>query len=258
MINNKIAIKTVIGAFCFTWFLWGSIVVANQFGYFKNGTPSSMTIFIMGGIAPTVVAIILILKNKIMPVKQLFRTIFDIKQPIIFYLLVAGFMALLVTAGTILGTFTLFSPVYLLMFPIMIIGGGLEEVCWRFLLQPSLEKKLPFAIATSITAIIWSLWHLPLFFIEGKIQYYLNFGLYAIFLFGLAFVLAAIYRLSKSVWLCVLFHALVNTMFEDNSFSIKLADFEKDFASVVITSAILIAASCLAVTIANSLRKRSA
>ena len=49
----------------------------------------------------------------------------------------------------------------------MLFGGGNEEVGWRMILQPELEKKFNFHIATIFTAIIWWLWHLPIFFIKG-------------------------------------------------------------------------------------------
>lgn len=190
------AVKTVVIAFCFTWLMWGSIILANQFGYLNDGTPLNMVFFIIGALAPAIVSVTLIMKHKIVPAKQLFKTIFEIKQPLSYYLIVVSCMGLYVSIGALLGTFTLFSPLYLLLFPIMIVAGGLEEVCWRFVLQSSLEKKLSFVTASSIVAIIWVIWHLPLFFIEGRLQYNWNFGLYAILLFGLAFIIAAIYRLT--------------------------------------------------------------
>jgi membrane protease YdiL (CAAX protease family) len=238
--------------------MWGCIIFANQFGYLNDGTPFNMLFFIVGALAPAIVSVLFILKNKNMTAKQLFKITFDIKQPLVSYLIIAGFLILYVTVGVLSGTFTLFSPLYLLLFPIMIIGGGLEEICWRYVLQPSLEKKLPFAAAASITAVIWAVWHLPLFYIEGKLQYDWNFGLYVTLIFGLAFMLAAIYRLTKSVWLCVLFHALVNTLFEDASFSIRLHDITKDFTPVVRTSAILALVSCLSVIVAKIFLKRRA
>jgi membrane protease YdiL (CAAX protease family) len=51
-----------------------------------------------------------------------------------------------------------------LFIPVMILFGGLEELRWRYILQPSLEKRFSFGASTSITACIWAVWHLPLFF----------------------------------------------------------------------------------------------
>ena len=108
LINKKFVAKIVIGIFCLTWLMWGGIVIANQFGYVKYGTPLSMVMFIIGAIAPAVVPIAFILKDKIMPPNQLFRSIFAIKQPFTLYLLVLGFMALFVITGIISGLFTPF------------------------------------------------------------------------------------------------------------------------------------------------------
>jgi membrane protease YdiL (CAAX protease family) len=79
-------------------------------------------------------------------------------------------------------------------------------------LQPALEKQFPFGIATSLTACIWAVWHLPLFFIAGTAQSNLNFGLFSILVFGMSFALAAIYYTSKSIWLCILFHSMINAL----------------------------------------------
>ena len=49
-------------------------------------------------------------------------------------------------------------------------GGGNEELGWRGLLQPALEKKFSFPLATVITALVWVAWHLPLWLIPGTSQ----------------------------------------------------------------------------------------
>jgi membrane protease YdiL (CAAX protease family) len=255
--NNNFVVKTVVGIFCLTWLMWGSIIIANQFGYIQYGTPLSLALFIIGAIAPAVVPVVFILKNKIMPAKQLLKTIFAVKQRLTLYLLVAVFMVMFVITGTLSGLFTPFSPVYLLMFPVLIFIGGLEELGWRFVLQSSLEKKVSFTLSSSIIALIWAVWHLPLFFIEGRIQYDWNFGLYLIFMFGLAFPIAAVYRISKSVWLCVLLHALFSTIFEDSSLVIRFNDFSQDIVPVFITSAVLVVVSITIVRIANTSSRRN-
>jgi membrane protease YdiL (CAAX protease family) len=98
------------------------------------------------------------------------------------------------------------------MIPMMIIGGGLEEAGWRYILQPELEKKFSFTLSTIITAVIWWIWHLPLFFIQGVFQYGQDFFMFGINVLGLAFALASIRKNTNSVWLCVLFHSLINSL----------------------------------------------
>ena len=75
-----------------------------------------------------------------------------------------------------------------------------------------LEKKYNYFVATIIVSVIWWLWHLPLFYIPGVAQDGMNFGLFGIKVLGLSFALASIKKNTNSVWLCVLFHCLVNSL----------------------------------------------
>ena len=59
---------------------------------------------------------------------------------------------------------------------------------------------------------IWWLWHLPLFFIPGTSQYQANFYVFGIMILGLSFMLGTIRSLTGSVWLCVLCHAIFNSV----------------------------------------------
>jgi membrane protease YdiL (CAAX protease family) len=105
-------------------------------------------------------------------------------------------------------------PLYaiIIMIPMMLFGGGLEEAGWRYILQPELEKRFNFTVSTLIVSIIWWIWHLPLFFIQGVNQYGTNYLGFGITVFGLSFSLASIRKNTNSVWLCVLFHCIVNAL----------------------------------------------
>ena len=250
--NKKIALKYVIGAFCILWLFAGTIMIANHFGYLKAETPLYYVLFFFACIALPICAFTLLLKNKVMPAKQLFKTMFNLKQPFSMYLLTIGFLILYFGVGTFVNVFE-FKPLLissLLMFPIMIIGGGVEEVGWRFILQPALESKFPFAIAAFIFGIIWSVWHLPLWLIEGTGQSSMNFGLFAIGSLGIGFVLSAIYRISKSVWLCVFFHALINSLY--TSFPDNISSFDTSFVPTIILAVVLMIAATLLVMIKES------
>lgn len=101
---------------------------------------------------------------------------------------------------------------FVLLIPFMIIGGGLEELGWRGFLQPALEKKFPFVVSTLIVAGIWALWHLPLWFVQNASQSSLNFTAFTLYCVTYSFVLAALYKLTKSVFACVLVHAWCNVL----------------------------------------------
>lgn len=53
-----------------------------------------------------------------------------------------------------------------------------EETGWRGFALPRLLKKFPALWAAIILGAIWSLWHLPAFFLSGLSQSGLNFGLF--------------------------------------------------------------------------------
>ena len=95
-----------------------------------------------------------------------------------------------------------FSPLRIALLFLMttFLTGGNEEIGWQGFLQPSLEKILPFPLATVTTGLIWAVWHLPLFFTAACVL--------------ARFWLAALYKVSQSILYCVLFHGAINTIGE--------------------------------------------
>lgn len=93
------------------------------------------------------------------------KKIFDIKHNIWTYILVILFVLIYYVLGCAINGFKFGAPIFMLIviLPMMLFGGGNEEVGWRMILQPELEKKFGFHIATIFTSIIWWLWHLPIF-----------------------------------------------------------------------------------------------
>jgi membrane protease YdiL (CAAX protease family) len=162
----------------------------------------------IGGLSPTIFGYIISKKsNRIKGFVPLVKEYFSVKQPLKYYMIMFAFVVLSFGVPALMHE-AKNGVAWYLGFPLilqMIFFGGLEELGWRYTLQPALEKYLPFFVASVITSCVWAIWHLPLFFIEG-----MNFGLFVIGVFGMAFALATIYRVSKSIWLCVLFHATIN------------------------------------------------
>lgn len=94
----------------------------------------------------------------------------------------------------------------------MLLGGGLEETGWRYILQPEMEKKYSFVLSTLFMSIIWWFWHSPLFFIAGTAQSTNNFYIFGIGILAFDFALSTIKKVSNSVLLCILFHSLTNSL----------------------------------------------
>ncbi len=97
------------------------------------------------------------------------------------------------------------------LLPAMIIGGGLEELGWRGVSQPELERRASPIVAALIVGVIWALWHLPLFHIAGLSQSGRNFALFGADVLANACLLAWVYAGTRSILCCVIFHAMSNT-----------------------------------------------
>jgi membrane protease YdiL (CAAX protease family) len=99
-------------------------------------------------------------------------------------------------------------------FVIMALRGGPlnEEFGWRgFLLPKLLERFSPFN-ASLILAPVWTLWHLPLWFLPGVPHKYWPFGLFALLVVPITFLFTWLYCRGKgSVLISILFHASFNT-----------------------------------------------
>lgn len=216
MVLNKRQITSfLVLTFIFTFSLRGILIIANQFDIFKFGTPFGMLLFELGTISPAIASFVCLRKSGLVSgLKEFAQTSFAIKQKPIHYALVLIFLIAQYIFPSLLLEINSDVAWYMgfLMFIPCIVDGGLEELGWRYLLQPTLEKRVPFFIATSITASIWAIWHLPQFFIEGSGQSTMTFGLFTIMVFGTSFALAAIYHISQSVWLCIMFHSLLNAL----------------------------------------------
>jgi len=161
------------------------------------------------------IATFIVLKRhkKICSVKDFIRLIFCAPSAARTVLITGVFCAAALFVAIIYGTPT-GSPWYLLIaaWPLMIIGGGVEEIGWRGFLQPALEKRFSFPIATVITGIIIYLWHLPLWLQPSSNHYGDSLIGFAIMIFVWAFIGAAIYKSTKSVFACVMYHAFINTI----------------------------------------------
>ncbi len=200
--------------FCISWISWGIIIIANQFGFLQYGTLLSMILFIIGGNGAPIVSYVLLKQTgEIDGVKSFLRCNFNLKASLKSYglviiLFLAHFIIPIVLAST-----NRQIPIYFGFFllPMLLIGGGLEEIGWRGILQPQLEKSMSFCKATIIVAIIWSIWHFPLWLIAGTYQATISFVMFSLSIVGMTFSLALIRKVTNNIFLCILFHALTNS-----------------------------------------------
>lgn len=141
--------------------------------------------------------------------RHLFKNMNNKKTIIVIVLFCLVFTIMNVLSNNWLG-----NPWYLAIAatPLMIIGGGLEETGWREILQPALEKKLPFILATTLVGITWAVWHFPLWLVQGANQSAMNMLSFTCSCILFSFLLATVYKLTKSVFACILIHAWSNAL----------------------------------------------
>ncbi len=249
--------------FLIAWVSEAVLILLEQFGIMTGTVPGTAGFFITyavigfgAGFAPTYAIYILLKKYKhINGVKDFFRLYFKTDNaPRAVLMTVAFFGALL--AVNIVGNRYLGNPWYLflLLIPLMMIGGGMEEPGWRGFLQPSLEKKFPFPVATLIMGIIWAVWHLPLWLVKGASQSSANFFLFLVFCIVLSFALAALYKLTECVFACSLLHAWSNVL--GAMFTLRSTDIRLD-TGLIVMSLLEVAAAIVIWMLADRKKKAS-
>lgn len=242
---NKLVKDYLLFTFLITAVCWGTCVLFSVNGFSLSGHFLLFVPYALGGWAPTFASFFALKKNHaVAGFKDWLKNVFDFKHSVFSYLMTVVLGVLFVVPQCLISGYEKGAPFYaiIVMIPLMILGGGLGEAGWRYILQPELEKKLHFVPATLVVSVVWWLWHLPLFFIAGTIQSGQNYALFGISVLGLSFALAGIRKTTGSVWLCVLFHCLVNSLP-----GIFVAN--ETLAGSAVTSAVLIAVSLVLVAV---------
>lgn len=214
---KKSILKYLIPTYLFSWLLWGFVAIFANLHIISEGAPAFMIPYILGGLSPAIWGIFAMRKSV---GKEEFRTfaksICHPKSTVFKYLFVIAASFAFCFLPTLWGGASQRQPLYMAaaLFPVMIIGGGLEEIGWRGFLQPMLQKKFSPTISALIVAPVWALWHLPLFFIPGTNQYGWGFLAFFLVVVGLSLLLSAVYSVTKSIFMCIVFHALIDAFWE--------------------------------------------
>lgn len=205
------------------------------------GTPIGLFTLMLGGVSSAIWGGYVSIRYHHSSFKQLVRDFFQVKQAPLNYLLVLIFIGLdflpLVLSGKMIIP-TWYLPI--ILFVKAPVFGGIEEIGWRYFFQPTLQEKLTYIVSTLCTFVAWSLWHLLYFYIDGSLAM-VNLLPFLLGLFSNCFILSAIYTKTRSLWLCVMTHALINSLSQ-------LSSAESVWLSLVIKVLIML----LAMRIASS------
>lgn len=203
--------------FLISWCSIACVILMERAHIFTGVVEKAVAMTLVGfgaGMAPTYAAYIILKRNRVISgVRDFIRRIFrcdNVKVASLALLLCMAYQLL----KCILTEEYLGYPIYcfLLLIPVMIVGGGLEEVGWRGFLQPALEEKLGFVPATLVMGVIWAIWHAPLWLVNSANQKNFNFISFSIYAMIFSFSLAMLYKVSKSVLCVILLHAWGNVV----------------------------------------------
>ena len=204
-------------------------------------TPIGLFTLMLGGLSSAIWGGYVSIRYHHSSFKQLVRDFFQVKQAPLNYLLVLIFIGLDFLPQVFSGEMiipTWYLPI--ILFVKALVFGGIEEIGWRYFFQPTLQEKLTYLVSTLCTFVAWSLWHLLYFYIDGSMAT-VHLLPFLLGLLSNCFILSAIYTKTRSLWLCVMTHALINALSQ-------LSSTESVWLSLVIKVLIIL----LAMRIASS------
>ncbi len=210
---SKVSKQFLIYTFMIMGICWGICMICSLNGLSLKRDYFLYIPYMLGGWSPTIASYIVLKKNgRVNNFKEWLKNVFDFKHGLKAYLLVVVLAVLYVLPQCIVSGYEKGEPIYImfLAIPLMLLGGGLEEAGWRYILQPELEEKCHYLVATILVALIWWLWHFPLFHIHGVGQEDQNYIAFGFGVLGMSFALACVRKCTNSVGLCVLLHCMVN------------------------------------------------
>lgn len=225
--HNKEPVKEgtlfLVLTLCFSFFVfWGPLVFLKipAVSFVKDAAPTpvwAMILFILGGFVPSLTGLGLTWVYEGRPgIKKLGKRLIQFNfgwrnylAAIIFVLFIAGSQLGVNRIGGNHFDFSIFIAQAGSILPLLILGPLSEEIGWRGFALDRLQTRWNAITSSLIIGVVWSFWHLPLFFMIGTSQHELGIP-FAGFLLSLTSG-SVLYtwlhnRARGSIWMAVFFH----------------------------------------------------
>lgn len=228
----KPIIRFVIITFGLSWICWGGSIFVLQMEPYAY---ASSTLVMAGNFMPSIIGLVFIKAQSKQNVLNLFAIFQSFMVRPTMYLLAIVTMPLVIWIAYLFGSFfqvvefdsILFPIIYpsiwpvLLLIPFFVIMQGPlgEEYGWRKYMLTNLLQRLSALRASLLVGVVWSLWHVPKFFMEGTIQfelalahgYILTLLGYTFYTLCLSLIITVLYLQSdQKIIIPLLFHAMAN------------------------------------------------
>lgn len=226
--------------FLLTWACWfpAGLLPVSQYRLFVQ------ILHYLGGLMPTFVALLLLyLYGNAQERKDYWQRLIQFKRIgkdwyVVVLLMVPVLTGIAILIDLVLGgrgaileaaSNFIQNPLSLIPFAIfMLLFGPLpEEMAWRGYVLDGLQARWNALVSSLILGIAWTLWHLPLFLIEGSYQYGLGLGTPQFWLYMLdkvpqTILMVWIYNNNRrSTISAILFHFMVNFLGELFALSLR-------------------------------------
>ena len=216
----------LIGTFAITWGVIGSYILfpeiaVSLFGAISGGHP----LYFIATWGPAIAALTLVIATAGVPGLRRFlsRLLIWRCAPVWWFFILVG-IPLVFMAGSLIKGGSLFAPLppdgagpMLTLMAMMLFLGPVEELGWRGVAQPILQRHMAPIWAGALIGAIWGLWHMPAFFLTGVVFEDWNFLPFFIGNVTLAILVTPIFNSARgSLLLPVLFHwQLINPFWAD-------------------------------------------
>ena len=210
--NRRLLVSFLSLTFGVTWLCWGGLAVLGRAAGLSLAHPAGAALHLLGGFGPAVGAL-----PWFAPVRTpgTFRAfLFRRRKGALWYLLLFSALEIGVVALSS-REWNPMMPPYLVpavFLQAVVLYGGEEELGWRGVMQPALERAVPFPAAALITGLVWAVWHIPLWFVDGATQQNIPFVLFAALAVLQSFWYAAVRSRTGGVFPCCVLHGLTNTL----------------------------------------------
>ena len=175
-------------------------------------------LFILAVYSPGIAGVLLVWRHySLTGLDRFFRRLTLWRMPVVWWLLLlVGIPAVKYLGAALngkLGEPFPFSPWYDLLPALLIVLfiGPVEELGWRGVALPLLQRRFAPLWASLILGAIWGLWHFPAFLLSGTPQSGWSFGPYVLGVLALGVIVTPMFNAARgSLLIPVLFHFQMN------------------------------------------------